>query len=50
VGGALAGVVVGFAGFGTLNALSAALVVVVVGAAVGTRARTGAAAAQVRRP
>ena len=43
-GGALAGVVVGFAGFGTLNALSAALVVVVVAAAVGTRARIVAAA------
>jgi MFS family permease len=43
-GGALAGVVVGFAGFGLLNLLAAGLVVVVVGAAVGTRARTSAGA------
>jgi hypothetical protein len=39
-GGALAGVVVGLAGFGVLNLLAAVLVVVVVGAAIGTRART----------
>jgi MFS family permease len=43
-GGALAGVVVGVAGFGMLNLLAAGLVVVVVGAAVGTRASTAAGA------
>jgi MFS family permease len=43
-GGALAGVVVGVAGFGMLNLLAAGLVVVVVGAAVGTRASTSAGA------
>ena len=39
-GGALAGVVVGSAGYGVLNLLAAALVLVVVLVAISTRART----------